>query len=137
MYCRVLISFICCNCVRVLNENCLRRQVGKRGAAGSTTGEDIFSYKIFRLFPVLHSSTKQIEIKSSIVFSQSNKCIAIDIKKDGCSLYDCSIALSRVTENIKLVECRYFFCNVEWSQNLFFILLYVILHQMHVYSSRK
>ena len=48
---------------------------------------------IFILFPDLHSSVKFMQMKSSMSFIQSNRCIAIDIilKKDGCGLYDRSI----------------------------------------------
>ena len=79
-----LISFVY-DSARVLNDDIayrwpsgLRRPVRKRGVAGSIPGREKFSFRIFRSFLVLDISAKPIQMKSSMTFIQSNRCIEID-----------------------------------------------------------
>ena len=55
----------------------LERHAGKQGVAGSTSGRDIYFHFEYSLTSLAHITTKAIQIKSSLVFIQSNGRIEI------------------------------------------------------------
>ena len=76
----------------------LEGHAGKQGVTDSIPGGgtyDNFDF-FFRLLSVDHSSTKTIQVKSSMTFIQSNGCIGIDLilNKYGSGLYDDMSALT-------------------------------------------
>ena len=88
IYCHVLILFICCDCVRVLNATnhvsaCVRTIQGARveiEGRWSISGGDIYiQFWILRLFCVPHNFAKLIQIILSMTFIQSYICIEKDM----------------------------------------------------------
>ena len=69
----------------------LKRRAGKQGVADLISGiGTYFNFAFFRLLPTAHSSSKPIQMESSMTFVQSNgyKEIYLILDKYGDCLYD-------------------------------------------------
>ena len=76
----------------------LERSARKQGVAGSIPAGGTYFHFEFFAFPVVHSSARPIQMKSSMTFIQSNGCNEIDLilnKYGGCLyMMTCQLKLS-------------------------------------------